>query len=158
MLELLSLLGGAVARLVPAGLELFKRAQDNKHELAMLAAQVELAKQQAEAKQQEIQLTADASVESTWASALLEAQKATVVQTGIRFVDGANALMRPLITFWWAIVLYTAAKTTLVASAWAGGASAAALAGLLITDFDKAIVGSVVSYWFVDRTLRKRSV
>lgn len=155
MFEILSLIAGAAARLVPSLVDLFKRHQDNRHELALLDRQLELGRQQAEQKRAEIEVASNAATDQAWAAALLEAQKATAPTTGNALIDGANALMRPVITFWWAIVLYTAAKVVLVYDAVGRGVAGADLAATMLTDFDRAVVGSVIGFWFTDRALRK---
>lgn len=40
--------------------------------------------------------------------ALIEATQAQSSHTGIAWIDALSALMRPIITFWWVIVLCTA--------------------------------------------------
>jgi len=89
--------------------------------------------------------------------ALIEATKAQAVQTGVKWVDAISSLMRPLLTFWWAIVLYTVALGaefyTLVYVSHVPLVNA--VLQLWGAD-EKSIVASIVAFWFVDRSLRKK--
>ena len=70
-------------------------------------------------------------------------------------VEAMSSVMRPLITFWWVVVLYTAALgaqyITLLA---AGSEQINAILKLWGPD-EKAIVAGIINYWFVDRSLQK---
>lgn len=157
METLLGGLFGGVFRMLPELLKWLDRKDERKHELSMFDKQLEADK----LRGQQAQLLADTQAESALAAseiqALIAATEAQGTVTGVKWVDAINALMRPVITFWWVIVLYTSALiaqfTTLIGS---GMANAAALLQLWGTD-EKAIVFSIISFWFVDRSLRKGS-
>ena len=87
--------------------------------------------------------------------ALIEATKAQGQLTGIKVVDTFNSLMRPTITFWWVIVLQTAVMGTTFYLAIDAGKPLLDAIGLVWGPAEKAIVASIVSFWFVDRSLRK---
>jgi hypothetical protein len=64
--------------------------------------------------------------------------------------------MRPLITFWWVIVLYTAALVAqYLVLVQAGVDHLDAITRLWGTD-EKAIAASIIGFWFADRSLRKK--
>ena len=67
-----------------------------------------------------------------------------------------SALMRPLLTFYHAILFYTAAKVAMFTLAMQGDMTMAEAFLSIYTDFDKALCGSMVGFWFQDRALRQR--
>lgn len=156
MLELFSLIGGGLFRLFPSILEFFKQGRDLKHEIALLDKSMELEKLKWEHKEREITATTESIVEGAWANALPYALE--VKTSGIRFIDAINASVRPLLTYWWCIILYSAYKLITVAVAVNQEADLITVANLLVTEFDKAVIGSIVGFWFLDRALRKKGL
>ena len=153
MIELLSLLGGGLFRLFPSVLEFFNKKRDLEHELRLLDRQMDLEKLRWQFKSEEIKLASEAAAEAEWAKALPAAQKQTITKIG--WVDAMNASVRPILTYWWCLLLYTGYKCINVYVAIAGGAGLLEIAGVLVTEFDQAVIGSIVGFWFLDRALRK---
>lgn len=152
---LLGTLFGGVFRMAPEILKWMDRKDERAHELAMFDKQLDADKQRGQMAIDQINAQADASIGAAEVQAIIEATKAQAMQTGIKLVDGINSLMRPTITFWWVIVLYTVA---LVAQyvALVGNSTDYLQAVLKLWGPDeKAIVASIISFWFVDRSLRK---
>lgn len=145
-----SLLGGCF-RLLPELIKWLDRRDDRKHELDMFDRQLEADKLRGQLALQQ----AETAISASEIQAIIEATKAQATATGIRWVDGLNSLMRPLITFWWVIVLYSVALacqyTTLLGQGFSGADAVLRLWGA----DEKAIVASIISFWFVDRSLRK---
>lgn len=154
---LLGTLFGGLFRLAPEFLKWLDKKDERKHELAMFDKQIEADKLRAAALERLEQIKGENAMNLADMQALIEATKAQAVQTGIRWVDGINSLVRPMLTFWWAIVLYTVALAaefyTLVFVLKA--TTAAAIVELWGAD-EKAIVASIIAFWFVDRSLRKK--
>jgi len=163
MLEILGLLGGAFTRLAPMVLDLFKTNSERKHEAAMLEKQVALEELRAKNAQAEIAATAAGKVDTTWAESLAAAMANAVPpplsDTGKWYLNVLNAMnvsVRPVLTYWWCIVTYTAAKIVTIVVAIQANASLAAFDKIILTEFDRAVVGSIIGFWFVDRALRGR--
>lgn len=154
MLELLGLVCGGVFRLVPSVLDFFHKKQELAHELDLLERQIQLETIRNEQKREEIRLQTEGETERLWGSAMVEAIKGQSTPTGIKWVDALSASVRPVLTYWWALVLYSAYKAVAIYLALASNAGLVAIAPVLVTDFDRAVIGSVVSFWFVDRALR----
>jgi hypothetical protein len=53
-------------------------------------------------------------------------------------------------------VLYTTHKAVLVAVGLQERLPVAQLAPLVLTDFDRSVVASIIGFWFTDRALRKK--
>lgn len=149
-----TLLGG-VFRMLPEVLKWMDRKDERKHELSMFDKQLAADKMRADAQQQALQTEADTIMGGAELAAMIAATNAQSVKSGVKWVDALSSLMRPLITFWWVIVLYSVA---LVARFWvlvqAGTSNLDAIVLLWGAD-EKAIVASIISFWFVDRSLRK---
>ena len=161
MIELLSLLLGGGLRLVPEFLKLWTAKKDQDHELRMTRLQLEIDAARAKLDIDKTHATADASEQVAWAQALVESMKpqAPVAASGNWFVDMLNALsssVRPILTYWHCLVLYTAYKGALLMLAIEAGTGALQAVANSFTTFDQSLVLSMTSYWFLDRTLRKQ--
>lgn len=146
---------GGLFRLAPEFMKWLDRKNERAHELAMFDKQIEADRLKAEAGQKLAELEAGKVIGAAEIQALIEATKAQSQLTGIKFVDAFNSLMRPTITFWWVIVLQTAVMATTFYLAIDAGKPLLDAIGLVWGPAEKAIVASIVSFWFVDRSLRK---
>lgn len=155
MIELLSLVAGGIFRLLPSVMDLFHKKADNEHELAMVDKQIALAAAQSENKRAEIAAQTDANTETAWSGGLLETLKGMAQPTGVAWIDALSASVRPILTYWWCLLLYGSAKTIAIVVAFQSHAPLTAFIPLLVTDFDRSVIGSILGFWFVDRALRK---
>lgn len=150
-----TLLGG-VFRMAPEVLKWLDRKDERKHELNMLDKQIEADRLKLEAGQKLADTQAEERITLADLQAMIEATKAQAVQTGVKWVDALSGLMRPTITFWWVIVLYTGALVAqFLVLVQQGDSGVQAILRLWGPD-ERAIVASIVAFWFVDRSLRKR--
>lgn len=154
MLELLGLLGGAVVRLFPSVMEFFKDGRDLKYELLRMDKEIALEERRAAGRQLEINAMASAQVDTRWADGLVEALSKQTEVTGDKWLDRINVSVRPILTYWWCIVMYTGGKIMLMVSAAQASATLMDIHVILMTDFDRGVVGSIIGFWFVDRALR----
>lgn len=148
---LLGTVFGGMFRLAPEVFKIFERKDERKHELAMFDKQLEADRLRGQIA---IEQT-NAAIGAAEVAAIIEATKAQGTQTGIKWVDAVNSLMRPLITFWWAIFLYTTAlvaQYVVLLNQGYGGLDA--ILKLWGPD-EKAICASIISFWFCDRSLRR---
>lgn len=158
MLEtLLGTLFGGAFRLAPEVLKWLDRKDERTHELAMFDKQLAADKLKGDQAQQLAATQAEAAIGAAEIQAIIEATKAQGVQTGIKWVDAINALIRPLLALQWLIVLWPAVVIAGFALAvQAGGDPLVALKAAFGVD-EKAMAASVASFWLVDRSLRKMS-
>lgn len=163
MLELIGLLGGAATRLFPLILSFFDKGRDLKYELLRMDKEAELERLRGEMRGQEIRAMSDFQVDKSWADGLVEAlksegDKSVLKDTGsfwINLLNGLNQSVRPILTYWWCVVLYTGNKAVLVTVAVQERVALSAMSPIIYTEFDRAVVGSIIGFWFVDRALRK---
>lgn len=154
MIELIGLALGGIFRLIPEFLKLRTQKVDQAHELRMTQLQLEIDK--ARATQQLDLVHAQAGVVSAagemqaWADAIANQGK----PTGVPWIDGLSASVRPVLTYWWLMVLYTACKAITIYLAVESQQGLAEIAAQIYTEFDRAVASSMMSFWFVDRSLR----
>lgn len=156
MLEILSLVFGGVLRLVPEFLKLVTAKRDQEHEYRMTNLQLEIDKARSALKIDEVHAGATAAEQAGWAQALQDAIKGQAVPTGVPWVDALSSSVRPVLTYWHCLILYTGVKVAMGYLAWQAGVSVPNAVVQGFTEFDRALVGSMVSFWFVDRSLRAK--
>jgi len=146
------LIGGAL-RLAPELMKQFDRANERKHELAMFNLQIEADK----TKGQIALAQADSQMQVAELQAVIEATKAQAVVTGVKWVDALNVLIRPLLTFWWCIVLYTVALIAQYIALKNGGFTNVESILKLWGADEKSIVTMIISFWYVGRVYDRKS-
>jgi len=157
VLTLLGTLLGALIRFAPELLKFLDKKFERDHELALIDKNMEADRLQAELALKQMAVQAEVTMGQKEIEAIIAATQAQAVQTGVKWVDAISALMRPIITFWWVIVLYTAAMAVQFYGLLEYGQS---IPTALLTVFgteEKTIAASIISFWFVDRQLRRKS-
>ena len=152
---LLGTLFGGLFRMAPEVLKWLDRKDERAHELAMFDKQLEADKLKGDQALAQINAQADASIGAAEIQAIIEATKAQGVQTGIKWVDAFNAIIRPLLALQWLIVLWPAVVIAGFALAVQTGADPLVALKAAFGVDEKAMAASVASFWLVDRSLRK---
>lgn len=152
---LLGTLFGGLFRMAPEVLKWMDRKDERAHELAMFDKQLEADKLKGDQQLAQINAQADASIGAAEVQAIIEATKAQAVQTGIKWVDAFNAIIRPLLALQWLIVLWPAVIVAGFALAVQTGADPLVALKAAFGVDEKAMAASVASFWLVDRSLRK---
>lgn len=156
MLETLigTVVGGAF-RLAPEILKWIDRKDERKHEATMFDKNLAADKLKAESGQALATIEANKAISLQEIQAIIEATKAQAQQSGIKWVDGFNSLIRPLLALQWLILLWPGIIVTgFVISVQHGTPTLEALAAFFGQD-EKAMAASIASFWLVDRSLRK---
>lgn len=153
---LLGTLFGGLFRMAPEVLKWLDRKDERRHELAMFDKNLEADKLKADSAKQLAEIEAAKGLGLAEIQALIEGAKAQAVQTGIRWVDGLNSLVRPVLTFYWCIVLYTGALVSQYVALVGEGKTNTEAVLSIFGPQEKAIVASMMAYWFLDRTLRRK--
>ena len=161
MIEILGLLGGGLMRLAPLVLGFFKEGRDLKYELLRMEKEAELERLRAELRKEEIQAVANAGEQAAWAAAVIDAVKnaipAPLKDTGSRWLNFFNILntsVRAILTYWWCLILYSTYKFFVIVAAIQEKLGARQMADVICTEFDRAVIASIIGFWFVDRALR----
>lgn len=139
---------GGLLRLAPEAFKLFDRANERKHELAMLSAEMEFAKIRGEIAMRQVDAAMTMAEMDTMAEAFKE-QARTAAAAG-KVIAAISALVRPGITYAFTGA-YFAVKYAMFQIALAqNGDWKEVLVGLWTKD-DMTIMFMIISFWFVGR-------
>ncbi|MBV5322714.1 MAG: hypothetical protein JZU60_02630 [Ilumatobacteraceae bacterium] len=147
------LLGG-LFRMAPEVLKWLDRKDERKHELDMLSKEMDFAKIRAEQQMH----TVDAQVDVSQFDAIgkaLEGQTVMATAAG-KLVSGISALVRPLVTYW-VVCLWSGVKIASMVLVYQTGGS---WKEMLISNWgseDGAILSMILAFWFVGRSIEKKS-
>lgn len=158
MIEALGLVFGGVSRLWQHHMELKDKDAERKHEAVMYDKQIALADKK-QAHDVELRTMdgnfAESAAEWSAMEAAIKAQ-ASEAQAAGGWVAKFSAFMRPFLTFWHAVVMYSVVKVALFILALDGGLAWADAITHIYGESDKALCMSMVGFWFADRSLRKK--
>ena len=121
----------------------------------MTSLQLEIDKARSALRIDEVHAQGNAAEQAAWAQALQDAISAQGKPSGVPWVDALSSSVRPVLTYWHCLVLYTSQKVAVALIASEAGATWASIVSQSYTTFDQQLVGSMVGFWFVDRSLRK---
>ncbi len=142
-------MGGAAVRLLQHGIELWDKDRERKHEKEMYNLQLSLAQAQGG-------IDAAIATDKNDAEAMVEALKAQSAESIAAggFVVKLSAAVRPVISYW-LLLIYTFTKGIILYMVTQSQMDMAHALPLVFSIFDETLLGSIVSYWFADRSLRK---
>jgi hypothetical protein len=141
------LLGG-IFRLVPEVLKFVDRKDERKHELQLLAANLEADKARYSAQLAQTTMETNASMFTQSVSALEEALKGQFQLTGIQWVDALNMTVRPVITY-----SFFAMFAVVKVSALLNGAPLSAV----WTEGDAGLFAGILNFYFLGRVFERRA-
>lgn len=153
---LLGGLFGGISRMVPEVLTWIDKRNERAHELAMFDKQLEADRLRSQNAITEMKTQGQIGLDLAGVQALTESIKSQGQLTGNSIIDGINSLVRPVLTFWWVIILSTAAFVCQYLLLVQSGLPAAAAVVQLWGAPEKAIVASILNFWFLDRVIRRQ--
>jgi hypothetical protein len=142
---IISLLGGGIGglmRLAPEVFKLINDKADKAHELQMTQLQMEVEKVRAQTQMDAAAAQQALQQATAQMQAYADAVKGQGQMTGVRWIDGINQSVRPVLTYWW-MTLFTAWKINQIE-----------LHGLVWNQDDWGILSMILGFWFVDRAIR----
>ena len=143
---------GGLLRLAPEVFKLFDRANERKHELAMLGAEMEFAKVKGEIAMRQTEATMTMAEMNTMAEAFKE--QSQTAQAAGRLVAAISALVRPAVTYAF-LTLYAAVKiAAFLIALEQGGAWKEVLISMWGKE-DLATFNLIISFWFVGRVYER---
>lgn len=149
MLEtLLGGIFGGVLRLAPEAFKLFDRANERKHELAMIQAEMDFAKVRGEITMRQTEANMTMAEMNTMAEAFKE-QSSTAKAAG-KFVSAVSALVRPVITYAFVGTYFLFKLATFFLALSQGGDWKEVVIRIWTKD-DVTIMFMIISFWFVGR-------
>ena len=158
MFELLGIVFGGVSRLAQHWMELREKDKEREHEAVMFDKQIALQAQRFEADKQLRQMDADAARDAGELDALVTAlqSQATEAAAAGGWVAALSASVRPVISYW-LLFLYSCAKFATLYMALTAGVGFAESVRASYTEFDGALLGAIMSFWFASREIRRMS-
>lgn len=156
MFELLGIVFGGVSRLAQHWMETREKQNERDHEARMFDKQIALQQQKIEAEKDLRQMDITAQRDAGELDALVTAIKAQASEASAAggWVAALSASVRPVVSYW-LLLIYTGAKVATLYLALTKGTGFAEAFRAAYTEFDGALLGSIVSFWFADRSLRK---
>lgn len=145
---------GGLLRLAPEVFKIFDKKNERAHELAMLNAEMEFAKMKGEIVMR--QTEAAISVEEMGAIGKAFQEQSKTAQAAGKFVAAISALVRPTVTYAF-VTAYFAVKLATYLMALEQGGEWKEVILRLWTDDDVTILFSILSFWFVSRTIDRNS-
>ena len=152
---ILEAITGGLFRLAPEVIKLVDRKNERAHEALMIDKTTALEQAKAASAERLATIEADSKVNAGELQALIEAVKAQAQQTGIKWVDALNSMVRPLLAFQWLLVLWPAVVVAGIVLAVTHGTEPMAAIKAAWGADEKALATSIASFWLVDRALRK---
>lgn len=152
MIETLAgaLLGG-IFRIVPEVLKWLDRNAERKHELLMQDRAIEFQRVKGDQRMDEI----IGQGQQDWNVGALDALKTAIESqskpSGVRWIDGFNALIRPLMALQWVIILYPAVLVaSFILAVQSGVPALSALIGVFGAE-EKAFTAAIANFWILNR-------
>lgn len=143
---------GGILRLAPEVFKLFDRANERKHELAMVNAEMEFAKIKGEIAMRQTEAVMTMAEMDAIGEAFKE-QSQTAKNAG-RFVSAVSALVRPTVTYAF-LVLYAAVKIAAFMIALDQSGNWKEVVLTMWSAEDLAVFNMVISFWFVGRVYER---
>jgi hypothetical protein len=144
--SLLALIGGGLGslmRLLPEIMKIWTQKQDNAHELEMTKLQLQIDAARSAQSIDLVHAQGGVAEVSGEMQAYVEAIKGQSVMSGVKWLDAVNQSVRPMLTYWW-MLLFTGFKIDQLMKV-----------GLTWGDNDWTVLSMILSFWFVDRAIRR---
>lgn len=155
MLTILSGIFGGLLRLAPELFKFLDAKNERKHELDMQDKAFQFEKMRAEKQFELVQEQSRAE----WASGSLKALQESITMqgkpTGVKWVDAFSALIRPLITLQWVILIYPSVVIATFVISIQSGTPAIEAMNKAFGPEEKALVAFIIDFWFIGRVLER---
>ena len=156
-MELLGLIFGGASRLAQHWLDLSDKEKERSHERLMFEQQVQMQDKRFvhDSELRTMDMAGQAAA-NEW-GAIAEAARAQAEESKAAggWVLSLSASVRPILSYWF-VLLYTVAKFATLYLAMKDGVGFAIAARAAYTEFDGTILAAIVSFYFADRSLRKK--
>ena len=156
-MELLGLIFGGASSLAQHWLDLSDKEKERSHERLMFEQQVQMQdKRFVHDSELRTMDMAGQEAANEW-GAIAEAARAQAEESKAAggWVLSLSASVRPILSYWF-VLLYTVAKFATLYLAMKDGVGFAIAARAAYTEFDGTILAAIVSFYFADRSLRKK--
>ena len=145
---------GLFTRLLPEIIGYFDKKNDRKHELEMMQEQSKIALATGQQKIEEVKTQGAVDYDNKALDALKTAIEEQGKPSGVTWIDGLNALLRPIITIQWVIVLYPAVIITTFIILMQQGTPILTAISAVWGETEKGIVCGIINFFFLNRVLK----
>jgi len=145
---------GLFTRALPEVINYLDKKNDRKHELELVQEQTKYSLALGAQKQEEIKIQGEVTYDEKALDAFKVALEGQNKYTSNTKIDILNAIIRPLITIQWVIILYPA---VIIAKFWALMAQSTPILiaiPLVWTDTENGIVAGIINFFFLNRVLK----
>lgn len=150
---------GGILRLMPELFRFLDARNERKHELDMQEVAYKFQELKGRQTLDELKEAGNVLWDSGGLAALKSAVEAQSKPSGVKWIDGLNALIRPIITLQWVILLYPAVIITTFVMLLQSDVTIVHAMNEAFGMEEKALVSFIVDFWFIGRVLdagRKR--
>lgn len=153
-----SLIGG-IFRLAPEVLKWLDKKDERSHELRMFDLQCQLEAQRGQQRLAEIGAQHGMAVDSGVLDAFKEAivQQTEMTKSAGGWVAALSASVRPVVTYW-LLFLWTFVHMWFAWNAYLNGSPPVEVFKTMMSADFAALVGGVINYYFLNRTLERRGL
>lgn len=155
MVELLGILFGGVFRLAPELLKWLDKKDERKHELALLDKNMDYDKLRGSIDLSKIDAQAKAAIDLEDVKGFMAATIDQMKLTGNRWIDGFNAIIRPLLALQWLILLWPSIICFTFYWSVTHGIDVIVALNAAFGQTERTFCASIASFWLVDRSLKK---
>ena len=145
---------GLFTRALPEVINYLDKKNDRRHELELVQEQTKYSLALGAQKQEEIKIQGEVTYDEKALDAFKVALEGQNKYTSNSKIDILNAIIRPLITIQWVIILYPA---VIIAKFWALMAQSTPILiaiPLVWTDTENGIVAGIINFFFLNRVLK----
>jgi hypothetical protein len=144
---------GGLLRLAPEAFKLFDRANERKHELAMLSAEMEFARVRGEIAMRQTEAVMTVAEMDAIGEAFKE--QSETAKNGGWLISAISALVRPMITYAFAGTYFAVKLAGYLIALEQGGNWRDVLIAMWTPD-DMAMMNLILTFWFVGRVWQSR--
>lgn len=158
MIEIAGIVFGGVSRLAQHYMETRDKKDERNHEAIMFDKQIALGAQRFEEQKTIKSMEIASATDTNELNALLTAiqSQASEAKAAGGWAASLSATVRPMVTYF-LLLLYAASKISIVGLSLKSQVPFLEAIASIYSEFDGALLGSIVSFWFADRSLRKAS-
>lgn len=154
ILDILSLFGGGLMRLLPEVIALWNKKTDYKHELDLLDKQLDLQKLKGDQEVEHTQLQGNIDEALKIIDLHADALRSQMQKVGNAFVDALNFLVRPLTTYYF-LLMYGLFKVGLIIVGYHEGTDFWTVMTQVYDEQDRQALWGILGFWFVGRQFEK---
>ena len=147
---------GAFARLIPEVLSFMDKKNERSHELAMQDKALAFQRLKGDQRLDEIRTEGQVEYDIGLLDVLKQAQRDQFAPSGVKWVDGFNKLIRPLMAAQWVILLWPGVVVASFIILMQGGLGTADALVKVFGPEEKAFASAIANFYIMNRIFDKK--